>query len=70
MHLLLAPSRVVRRCRSWGTVLTSIGSVAAVAGAIVVGVLQAGHQGECIGAAHYRAECSYQVQLQVAAAGW
>ena len=39
---------------------------AALAGAIAVGVLQDGHQGECIGAAHYRAGRNYQVNLQVA----
>ena len=43
---------------------------AALAGAIAVGVLQDGHQGECIGAAHYPAGRGYQVQLQVAAASW
>ena len=37
---------------------------AAVAGALTVGVLQAGQQGECIDAAHYRA-----VRAPSAAAG-
>ena len=39
---------------------------AALAGAIAVGVLQDGQQGECIGAAHYRAGPGRQVLLQVA----
>ncbi len=74
-----------RQCGSWKAVPTSIGSVAAVAGdvdagqvldaraalagAIAVGVLQDGHQGECIGAAHYRGG-AHQAPLQMAADRW